>query len=117
MNNSQYYACISKYENRYPGSVGFFDPDTEIFVIKESILPKLFNPHFYTYNHRSKEIQKYCFKQIEQCPPQLLEFLNTIRNYSTNREHWPLNRNYYDDLVCEWETVNKCYIHRRFVCK
>ena len=114
---SRYYSTITSQENRYPGSIGFFDPDTEVFAVREGLFARVFRPHFFTYNHLTGEIQKYRFDELSKCGSSLLEFLNTVRYYSTDRERWPLNRTYYDDLVGEWEVVNKCYMRRKFMCK
>lgn len=114
---SAHYSNTGVYENRFPGSIGFVTESTEIFVEKENLYNRLNRPHFYLYNHETDEIQQFRFDEIERCDPHLLDFLNTVRYYSTDSSRWPLIRTYYDDLISEWEIVNKCYFRRKFMCK
>ena len=97
------------YENSFPGSIGFINDETEIFVIKENILNQIFNPHFYLYNHRNKEITKIRFGDIEniESNSELISFLNKTREYSLDRDRYAFSRTYYDDLISEWEIFNR----------
>lgn len=114
---SSYYQRIGKHDNRFPGSIGFVNEDSELFVVKENLLARLFCPHFYLYDHRSREVQTFKFLEIGKCSAEVLDFLNTVRYYSTDSSLWPLYRTYYDDLISEWEIVNKCRFRRRFMSK
>lgn len=106
---------MGKYENRFPGSVGFVNDSTEIFVARENLFNRLFCPHFHLYDHESGEIQIFRFDQLDKCSTETLNFLGTIRAYSLNTEQCILPRTYYIDLVTEWETLNKSYMRRKFL--
>ena len=106
-----------KYENKFHGSIGFINDDVEIFVIKENIFNRIFNPHFYLYNHKTDTFERIKFKDIETIDnnKDLVEFLNTVREYSLNREMYILSRTYYIDLITEWEINNNKKLTRRFI--
>ena len=104
-----------KYESTVPGSIGFIDENTEIYVIKENTFARIFSPHFFLYNHQTKEILKFRFKDLNTCPTEVLTFLDTIRSYSLDRTQYALSRTYYIDLIAEWEIVNKQYLYRKFL--
>lgn len=114
---SSYYQRIGKHDNIFPGSIGFVNENCEIFVVKENLVARLFCPHFYLYDHQSREIQMFRFNSIDQCSAEILDFLNTVRYYSTDSSFWPLYRTYYDDLISEWEVVNNCRFRRKFMRK
>lgn len=106
---------MSKYENRFPGSVGFINDSTEIFAVRENLFNKLFRPHFHLYDHENGEIQTFRFDQLDKCSTEVLNFLGTTRAYSLNKERCMLPRTYYIDLVTEWEILNGCYMRRKFL--
>lgn len=114
---NRYYDTITKYENNYPGSIGFVNQTTEIFVAKESIFCRLFCPHFHLYNHETHRVTSFLFSEIDNCEQQVLDFLNTVRIYSVENNKHSLIRTYYEALIAEWEIVNKCYFKRRFMRK
>lgn len=114
---SNYYCNLGRYENRYPGSIGFINPTTEIFVIREPFFYRRFRPRFFLYNHQSNCITRYFFLEIDKCPMEVLNFLNTVRFYSIDSKSPALYRTYYDDLISEWEVVNKCLFQRKFMRK
>ena len=114
---SDYYCNISHYENRFPGSIGFIDANTEVFVVREKLMHRLFRPHFFLYNHKTSSIQSLLFAEIDKCDQSLLNFLNTVRYYSLDNNCWPLIRTYYDDLISEWEVCNKRFFPRKYMRK
>ena len=114
---SVFYSRISRFENKYPSSIGFINPTTEIFVVKEKLICRLFGPHFYLYDHETGKVKSFLFSDIDSYEPQILDFFNTVREYSLDRERYPLIRTYYDDLIVEWEIANKCLMKRKFICK
>ncbi len=114
---SSYYCGLGDYENHFPGSIGFITPDTEIFVVRENFIHRLFFPRFFLYNHKTNTTQAFLFKEIDKGDQCLLDFLNTVRDYSLDRERWPLIRTYYDDLISEWEINNKRCFPRKYMCK
>lgn len=114
---SGFYSKISKYENKHPSSIGFVNPTTEIFVVKENLFFRLFRPHYYLYDHKTGVTKAFVFSDIDSYEPQVLNFFNTVRAYSLDRDRYPLIRTYYEDLIVEWETANKCLMRRKFICK
>ena len=114
---SNYYCGMGDYESLFPGSIGFINSDTEIFVTRENFIHRLFCPHFFLYNHKTNTTQAFLFKEIDKCDQYLLDFLNTIRYYSLDSNCWPLIRTYYDDLISEWEINNKRHFPRKYMCK
>lgn len=114
---SAFYSRISRFENKYPSSIGFINPTTEIFVVKEKLICRLFSPHFHLYDHETGKVKSFLFSDIDSYEPQILNFFNTVREYSLDRERYPLIRTYYDDIIVEWEIANKCLMKRKFICK
>lgn len=114
---SGFYSKIGKYENKRPSSIGFVNPTTEIFVSKENLFCRLFQPHYYLYDHETDVTKAFAFSDIDSYEPQVLNFFNTVRAYSLDRDSYPLIRTYYEDLIVEWEIVNKCLMKRKFICK
>lgn len=108
---------MPNYENAFPGGIGFVNVTTEIFVIKENPFYRWFCPHFYLYNHKTNQVQRYCFNAPDNWTKDTINFLNTIRPYSLNTERYILMRTYYEDLIAEWEINNKMRIRRRFILK
>lgn len=106
-----------KHENRFSGSIGFINDDVEIFVVKENLFNRILNPHFYLYNHDTEKIEKYEFKDIDGIGKnkELTDFLNTVREYSLDREMHTFSRTYYVDLITEWEIHNNRRMSRRFI--
>lgn len=106
---------MHKYENKFPSGIGFVNETVEVFVVRENLFSKLFRPHFHLYNHATEEIRSVRFDQLDSCSQEVLTFLGTTRAYSLDRKRFLLPRTYYEDLVAEWEIINKWRIARRFL--